>query len=448
MHIPTRLLFARATWLKIHRYLALTAGFFFALLGLTGSLSVYHTELDELLNPRLVVEAPQDSLGHHRKYQSLDKLMASVRAAHPKRYGSWTLEMPQTPDGMISAWYEKPQETYFDYYAPLMVSVNPYTAEVVASRFWGQTAMTWLLDLHTQLRLDRFGWHLIGLLGGLMIISIVTGLYLWWPANDRFRQAFAVRHKDGMIRLAVDLHRLIGLLSAAALLILAFTGLQLSYPKLLESLLGSADLGHGNNGPAILSTAVPNNRPVRLEEAEFIARGPFPRATLRRITTPAGDTGTYRVNLRQSTEINRKHPMTMVWIDRWSGHIKEVRDPGKFSWGETLTTWMWPLHTGEALGATGRLLWFIVGLCPALLYASGLLCWLHRRGVVQDRPVNLSALRPHIQRLNKRLYRIGLVLFHSLVQLVKEARQSAPLIKARTGMLLRWIQSHPIANRK
>jgi len=448
MHISIRQLFARATWLKIHLYLALTAGFFFALIGLTGSLNVYRVELDELLNPQLIIEAPQNSSGHNEEYQSLDNIMASVQAAHPKRYGSWTLEMPQSPQGTMTAWYDKPQETYFDYYAPLMVSVNPYTADVVASRFWGQTAMTWLLDMHTQLRLDRFGRHLVGLTGGLLIISIVTGLYLWWPAKGHYREAFTIRHKTGMIRFAFDLHRLIGLLSAAALLILAFTGFQLSYPKVLETLVGSPDLGHDNNGPAILSTAVPNNRPVRLEEAEFIARGPFPRATLKRVTTPVGDTGTYRINLRQGYEINQKHPMTMVWIDRWSGHIKEVRDPGTFSWGETLTTWMWPLHTGEAFGSTGRLLWFIAGLCPALLYAGGLLHWLHRQGVVEDRPVNFPALRPHVLRVSRLLYRTGLALLPVLIRLIKKARQSAPFIKTKGLMLLRWFQSQPIANRK
>ena len=156
MQFPIQRLLTRSTWLKVHLYLALSAGFFFALMGLSGSLSIYREELDELLNPQLVIEEPQG------KYQSLDRIMASVRAAHPNRYGSWTLEMPRSPHGMVTAWYDKPTETFFELYAPLMVSVNPYTAEVVTSRFWGETATTWLLDLHTQLqagplRLERGG---------------------------------------------------------------------------------------------------------------------------------------------------------------------------------------------------------------------------------------------------------------------------------------------------
>jgi len=119
---------------------------------------------------------------------------------------------------------------------------------------------------------------------------------------------------------------------------------------------------HGETGRNITSTAVPNNHPTGLSAASFVAQGPFPRAELRRVTTPAGDTGIYRINLRQSSEINQRHPFTTVWVDRWSGQIKEVRNPAKFSKGEVFATWMWPLHTGEALGTKGRFVWFLAGL--------------------------------------------------------------------------------------
>jgi uncharacterized iron-regulated membrane protein len=59
MQFPIQRLLTRATWLKVHLYIALSAGFFFALMGLSGSLSVYREELDELLNPQLVIEETQ-----------------------------------------------------------------------------------------------------------------------------------------------------------------------------------------------------------------------------------------------------------------------------------------------------------------------------------------------------------------------------------------------------
>ncbi|HEY8094731.1 MAG TPA: PepSY-associated TM helix domain-containing protein [Methylobacter sp.] len=432
MQFPIQRLLNREIWIKIHLYLALIAGFFFALMGLTGSISVYRAELDELLNPRLVIEQPSGNR------QSLDKIMAAVQMAHPTRYGSWTLEMPRSARSMITVWYDKPRETFFEVYAPLMVSVNPYTAEVVASRFWGQTATTWLLDLHTQLNLGRFGWNAVGILGLLLMLSIGTGVYLWWPGWRGILTALRVRHKDGMIRLAFDLHRLTGLLSASILLLLAFTGFHLSYPSILETLTGSSGMEHGETGRNIISTAVPNNHPVGLESAEFVARGPFPKAELRRVTTPAGDSGIYRINLRQGSEINQRHPYTTVWVDRWSGQVKEVRDPNGFAQGEAFTTWIWPMHTGEALGPTGRLLWFVAGIGLFVLYVSGLLHWLHRRGMVKDREVDLSALRPLFYRAQQMACRTGLILFQRAGLLLQRAKIYAPhVIKGCTTLWLR-----------
>lgn len=450
MKFPTQCLLNRAIWLKIHLYLALIAGFFFALMGLTGSISVYRQELDELLNPKLVIEQPSG------KRQSLDKIMAAVRAEHPTRYGSWTLEMPRSAHSMITVWYDKPRETFFELYAPLMVSVNPYTAEVVASRFWGQTITTWLLDLHTQLRLDRFGWNAVGVLGLLLTLSIGTGIYLWWPGIREIGTAFvsfssklgmyissskrtaATPGRIGMVQLAFDLHRLIGLFSALILLLLAFTGFNLSYPSLLETLAGSSGMEHGATGRNIISTAIPNNHPVGLEAAEFVARGPFPKAELRRVTTPSGNSGIYRINLRQGNEINQRHPYTTVWVDRWSGQVKEVRDPSGFTAGETFASSIWPMHTGEAFGPTGRFLWFLSGIGLFVLYLSGLFRWLHRRGMVKDREVDVTALRPLFYRLQDRIYQIGMMLFRLSILLWHRAR---PYILKNWATLLQWLRS-------
>jgi uncharacterized iron-regulated membrane protein len=432
MQFPIQRLPSRAIWLKVHLYIALSAGFFFALMGLTGSLSVYREELDTLLNPQLVIEQPAG------KRQSLDKIMAAVQAAQPNRYGSWTLEMPRSPHGMITAWYDKPRETFFEFHAPLMVSVNPYTAEIVSSRFWGQTVTTWLLDLHSQLRYDRFGWNTVGVLGFLLMISTCTGVYLWWPGFRGIWAALAICHNAGMMRLVFDLHRLIGLLSASILLLLAFTGINLSYPSILETLVGSSGMEHGETGRTIISTATPNNHPVGLESAEFVARGPFPRAELRRVTTPTGDSGIYRINLRQGSEINQRHPYTTVWVDRWSGQIKEVRNPSNFTQGENFTAWIWPLHTGEAVGGTGRFLWFLAGMGLFFLYVTGLLHWLYRHGKVKDRKIDFSELRPLLYRLQAAIYRISLVLFRLSVLLLKRVKDYTPqVIKAGEMLLLR-----------
>ncbi|MCQ8105552.1 PepSY domain-containing protein [Methylomonas sp. SURF-2] len=386
--MPSRFRFSlsRAIWLKCHLYLALSFGLFFALMGLTGSLSVYREEIDLLLNPALAVEQTE------AQALSLDKILAQVRKHHPNRHGAWTLEMPRTPRGTITAWFEKPAESVDAYYAPLMVAVNPYTGEVINSRFWGKTLTTWLLDLHTQLRAEAFGRNAVAALAVLLMLSVSSGLYLWWPGFSRLSKAFALRHNAGLMRLLQDMHRLLGLFSAGFLLLLAFTGFHLAYPKLLETLTASSGMGHGDAGPNVASTSKPNDRPISIEEAVLVARGLFPSSEVRRVSTPAGELGTYRINLRQHRELNQHHPFTNVWVDRWSGQIRSVSNPSLFSAGQTFTSWQWPLHTGEAFGDWGRPLLFFAGLTPLILWLSGLSYWLFRKGLIADRDIDLPEL--------------------------------------------------------
>jgi uncharacterized iron-regulated membrane protein len=124
----------------------------------------------------------------------------------------------------------------------------------------------------------------------------------------------------------------------------------------------------------------------------LLARGPFPRAEVRQITTPEGPEGTYRVTFRQAFEVNQRHPMTAVWVDQYSGQIRQVRNAARFSRWETLITTIWPLHTGEMLDGWGRLAWFLAGLILPVLYVSGMVRWLIGRGIVRGAPVDFTML--------------------------------------------------------
>lgn len=418
----------------MHLFLALLAGFFFALLGLTGSISLYRTELDSWLNPSLQVVEP------HAKLQSLDHVLAAVKRAHPQRHGSWTLEMPDSPQGMITAWFDKPQETFFEFHAPLMVSVNPYTAEVVANRFWGKTLTTWIVDLHTQLQLGDAGWRLVGFLGVLLMVSVGTGVYLWWPGWRQLLARFKVRFNMGQKALLLDLHRNLGIGTAVILWGLAFTGFNLSYPQLLEAITGASGMTHGKTGRDIVSTAEPGQHSTTLAGAVFVARSLFPSAELRRISTPVGSTGAYRINFRQSKEINQRHPYTTVWVDHWSGQIKAVQNPLEFNSGETFSTWMWPLHTGQAFGAIGRFIWFLAGIGLFALYVSGLMLWLLRRGTLKDKPVECTFIKVFASRSVQMGWRLGGKAIKYLSPLLekgwRQTLKTAPMLNQRLQRLL------------
>src|SRR5574343_557985 len=191
----------RQWWLAVHLYLGLGLGLLVAMLGVTGSLLVFYLELDELLNPELVIE---DSSATRLSYQ---QLFDAIRQAEPQRLRGWRLEIPQNSRRLLTARYYKPQETEQMGFAPLLVSVNPYTGAVVKKRFWGDFVMTWIYDLHYTLLLAHTGKVILSVVGGLLLLSLLSGVCLWWPRSANWRGAFTIKPKASRQRLVSDLHK-------------------------------------------------------------------------------------------------------------------------------------------------------------------------------------------------------------------------------------------------
>lgn len=361
----------RRYWLNLHLVLGLSVGLLLVLQGITGSICLFRDEIDQILHPELLVRSEAHSP------LSLDQILNIVHATEPDRYGVWTLELPRTPQQALIAWFEKPRETVDAFYAPYMLYINPYNGEILAKRFWGQTEVTWLYDLHSHLTLGKQGRDYLAYIAAALAISVITGLLLWWPGWRGLITVFRIRI---LVRshFIFDLHRLWGFCASVGLLILALTGFALVEPELIEKLTQTQGMGHGDEGPTVRSTGVQGSRQITLAEVVLIARGPFSQAQLRRISTPLGDAGTYKVNFRQSQELNHRHPLTTVWIDRWSAQIRDVQNPQRYTPVQKFVSLLWPLHTSEALGDSGRLVWFWLGLSPLFLYFSGVWMFIKR----------------------------------------------------------------------
>ncbi|MFO1418169.1 MAG: PepSY-associated TM helix domain-containing protein [Methylotetracoccus sp.] len=365
-----RVLVLRRVWLRVHRLLALGVGFVFALMGLTGSLNVFGPELDRWLNPDLRVAA------EGRAQRPINELVAAIKSAHPRRYGAWTLIMPGGDGDAVTAWYERPVETDGEFYAPLMVSVDPYTARVIDSRFWGDTVSTWILELHGELFMGEFGRRLVGVIGMLLAVSLLTGLSLWWPGRARVRAALRVRLTGSRLRALFDLHRVSGVCAAPILLAVAFSGFTFAYPGALGGWFSSSSpMSDLHSVLGVRSTAAPTSAPLHAGAALLVARGLFPRSDLTRIVTPEDASGTYQFWFSAESPASD----SVVCVDQYSGQILHVERAHQPDSGTRAQGFLYALHTGRVLGAPGRLTWSLVGLVPALLFVSGILRWRQQR---------------------------------------------------------------------
>jgi len=118
---------------------------------------------------------------------------------------------------------------------------------------------------------------------------------------------------------------------------------------------------------------------ISLDQAVAIATPLYPGAVLRWIETPNGPNGSYRIMLYQQGEPSFRFPKTTVWIDQYNGAVLSTRNPRLEHIGDTFINWLHPLHNGEIAGITGRLLVFISGFIPAVLYVTGIIRWLQKR---------------------------------------------------------------------
>ncbi|MCK9397426.1 MAG: PepSY domain-containing protein [Methylobacter sp.] len=363
----------RKLWLGAHLYLGLSLGLLFVLAGLTGSLLVFYVELDEILNPTLHISVTQAQ----QTPQSYEAVFQAIGQAHPERKAAWRLEMPRHNQAMVMARYYKPVEKTGLSFAPLIVWVNPYNAEVAGSRFWGEFAMTWLFDLHYALLLDGTGKTLMGIAGFLLLIALLSGIYLWWPASGKWRQALSIKRGASRPRFIFDLHKTHGVYSFAMLLLILVSGVILELPTVFKPAINY--LSPLYQATANQSPYQPGYSRISLDQAAAIATARYPEAILRWIETPDGQDGCYRIMLYQQGEPSFRFPKTTVWIDQYSGAVLSTRNPRQEQSGDTFINWLHPLHNGEIAGMAGRLLVFVSGFIPAILYVTGIIRWLQKR---------------------------------------------------------------------
>lgn len=371
----------RGFWLKVHLYVALTVGFFFVILGLTGSFNVFNYELEELGLPSVDHEAQISP-------RSLDEMMQTVKAAHPDKQGKWSLLLPGDSNDYVWAEYPKPTETADELYAPFRVLVDPYSGKIVAESYWGRTLWTAIYQIHASwltarlgVNIGRFGFNSVCFLGLFLFISALSGLYLWWPKWGKLKTAATIKRGASPERFYFDLHKAAGFYSSIILLILAFTGFSFAYADYIKPLVRVfSDVKDRHlKEPEVNSTVVEGAQPISIAKAVAIADGVFPDAELRGVATPDGKEGVYCISKWQTGEANRKWARSKVWIDQYSGRVLAVQDPNRFTGGETFLNVLWPLHSGEIAGLTGRILIFLTGLIPFLLYLTGLIRWLQKR---------------------------------------------------------------------
>lgn len=351
----------------LHLWLGLGVGALFTLLGLTGSALVFYEDIDAWLHPEIRVETALPAPGWDSPVW--DRALATVRERWPERHGAWRFEATGRA-GAIAARHQAPGGGHHGHRT--MVWLTPDGTDVLRHAVWGDYAMTWLYDLHMMLLAGDTGRAVVGWTGLGMVALLLSGLWAWWPRGS-WRTALHFKREAVRSRRLRDIHKLAGLAGLPLLLMLAITGVMLALPAQSDAVLTRA-LGPVER-PARVVSAADHGTPISLAAALASAHRAMPRARLAWVEAPGRADGAIMVRVQQPDDPSHRFPHSYVWVDQYRGRLLAVQDRERFGLSNRVNNWLHPLHDASVGGLWLRVPVALVGLVPALLFATGLLRW-------------------------------------------------------------------------
>lgn len=371
---------------RIHRYTAFAIGAWFVLLGLTGAALVWREEIDRWLNPALLT-APgtADDAAIVAVHRAAGEVFPG---AHVER-----LYLPSGPDQAVRALLRKEGQRRVGS-ARMEAMFSPADARLLGTRDPDARSlarahlMQTVYDLHHRLLLGNGGKDAVGLAGLALVATTLLGLVLAVPRLDRgsLARAFAIKRRAGAKRIVWDLHRAVGMIGAALLLLVGTTGAMMAYPEYARDLVGLASPVRSlpavpwRPGDAALAAARPD-----LASLLATVRRTYPGYRVTEVHVPVRPASPALVYLHRPGDAHRLGD-TLVLLHAITGEKLVERSRATRTAGEGLLHWLFPLHSGTALGLPGRWLAFATGVLPLWLLCSGLLVWwLKRRRGRRDR---------------------------------------------------------------
>jgi uncharacterized iron-regulated membrane protein len=364
----------RRLWLGVHLYLGLFGGALFVLMSLTGSFLVFYKAIDEWLNPILLTTSGSGP------YKPLNEVVETAQAAAPS--GGWldSLELPFHEREVFKAWHKVPTDRV-DQFRWYLVTIDPYTGSVLSrDREWGTYLVSFIYELHESLLIDELGRTLVGCVAIFLLVSIGTGVFLWWPCSGRVRQAFLPVTGGSRIRRHYQWHKLTGAYSAIVLTVLAFTGVYLAFPTYVTPLVSVfSPVDEPGDEGFVQSHPVSGVPPLSAEQAVELVQSLFPDGRITYIGIPHEAADAYEMTMYRPGDVRASAGNSMVWLDQYSGKVLRGHDWRQFTGGETFLAWLFPLHNGEAFGLIGRWIVFFAGFMPLVLYVTALRMWWLKR---------------------------------------------------------------------
>jgi uncharacterized iron-regulated membrane protein len=395
---------ARAFWVRLHRWAGLTMAGFLILVGLTGSLLAFYTELNHWLAPHIWPDAvtgkPLDMAALARQAESLvpDARVNTVYVG----YGvTATIGMEA-----------KPGAPPLDF---TRLHLDPVTGRETGRLYQGAIPATlaeimpFVYILHYKLAMGSVGEWILGIVALIWTVDCFVGFYLTLPLLGknagksylaRWKPAWLIKLSGSFYRVNLDLHRAGGLWLWAMLFIFAWSSV---YWNLNGFYAQTTQMLFDYEQPVWARSAPPQGeevrKPIDWEEAQatgerlmaeqarehrFAIERPLALYILRKL-------GLYEYRVRSSLDIGDKAGSTSVYFDAYSGELRALSLPTGRRAGDTVTSWLAALHMANVFGLPYRIFVCLLGLVVVMLSVTGVYLWWKKRRARQGHARRMAA---------------------------------------------------------
>lgn len=404
----------------LHKWIGIVFGIWIFLMGVTGALIAFHAELRTALAPSLF------RTGDCGAVPRFDLMEAAVRAAYPE-YKLRRIERENRYCDESYRFIVGRHDATSTTYGPLAdteVFVDPRDGRILGSEPWLGVIQT-AYQLHGFLLSGRVGRTVLGFLGLILLVNVICGLVVWWPAKSkvplrrRLAASLKVRWNSRPRMLLRDLHKVAGVCTILVFGLILITGLSLTFPEPTQRFLrlfADAPASEASSGAspargrAVLSDlhagmaritrmqqGSPGQQPPERVGAQQIydtMQRTLPGNVPIRIYFPSGAMGGFFFYISQRPERDDYSTTFTAYLNPFDATVFYRSDHHREHAFQWWVTWSLFAHSGRFFGLPGRIVALLMGLILAGLVVTGFYVWLAKSSAtVRTEPVG-SATSP------------------------------------------------------
>lgn len=345
----------------LHLAIGLAAAPFLVVLGTTGAVMVFETQLDDALNSRLTHVVP---------------------TGHPLAVAEMMRRVAPTGARLLGVQVPADERHSYDFAfavsghrgPPTVLFVDQYTGRVLGTGAQGNDLMAKIHSLHLRLLAGRTGQDVVIAAGLALLFLSISGLILWWPGK-----ILRVRWMASGPRLVLDLHRALGAYAWIFLMMFSLTAAVIHWDDQAERVF-AALTGGGVGEPLPAPAASCGTRPALSADSLLaLARGAAPGARPTVLLMPTGRSSYARVSMRYP-EDRTPAGRTVALLEECTGRVAYLQTsrsaPPAF---RLARMWNREVHTGDIFGWPTRILAALASLTLPLMALTGPLIWWTRR---------------------------------------------------------------------